>query len=96
MMLLKDLDIIVLMVHRNIGLEDVEIVSVYEIDKLYFDGIRPNFPSLSLAFSTKELTIAPNDQISVAVPHLICKCASGLLNIGVAIGSPFRACLESI
>lgn len=43
MMLLKDLDIIVLMVHRNIGFEDVEIVSVYETDKLYFDGIRPNF-----------------------------------------------------
>lgn len=37
MMLLKDLDIIVLMVHSNIGLEDVEIVSVYETDKLYFN-----------------------------------------------------------
>lgn len=37
MMLLKDLDIIVLMVHRNIGLEDVKIVSVYETDKLYFN-----------------------------------------------------------
>lgn len=88
-MLHKDFELVLVVFGWDIRFEDVESVAIQETDEL----LTVSF-DVQLAFIGSH-TVAPNDQMSVAVPHLFCRAASGLLNIDVPMGSPSRACAES-
>ena len=69
MMLHENFHIILIMVYRDIGLENMESIPIKETDKL-----QHRWPLLSRSNRSVidfRLTIVPNDQISVAVPHFI-------------------------